>query len=632
MKLRTLLLLALVAGLFFVAGRALAPRGGGEAVHAEHEEQLPTTWTCSMHPQIQLPGPGDCPICGMDLIPVQSGSGADLGPATLELSDAAARRAAVATAPVRRQPATVEVRLAGKVGVDETRRRSITARVGGRLERLYVDVPGVRIRRGDHLVELYSPELVTAQQELLQALAAQGRGAGLMADMNKGTVEAAREKLRLLGLTAGQVQRIEERGQAQDDVTIYSPIDGVVLEKRAVEGEYVDTGQVIYELADLSRLWVRMDAYESDLQWVRYGQEVRFSAAALPGQPFTGTISLVDPVLDPVTRTAKVRVNVANPDGRLKPGMFVDAVVQATVASGGDVVHPELQGKYVCPMHPEEVSVRAGRCDVCGMALVTVEALGYGIADPDEQLPLVVPDSAPLMTGTRAVVYVELAQRDGMRVYEGRDVRLGPRVADGYIVLEGLTEGERVVVQGAFRLDAELQIRGKQSMMSPAEPPADDAPSFGGLPAGDPLGVALGQALPPYLATQEALAADDPHAAATAFGALAAALDAAHAHAEGDRMPPVMAARGAARAAAATHELPAQREAFNTITRELLPQWRSVPAGALGVDALYLMHCPMAFDNAGANWLQGSDELANPYFGASMLRCGSVEAKLAGGQ
>ena len=473
--------LALLALGYWLGGGFSTSKTGGESDsgHSQHggmSEKKPQVWTCSMHPQIQLPEPGQCPICFMDLIPLDSGDGdEEAGPRELKVSTSAAKLMELETAPVERRPVTVDVRMVGKVDFDETRLAYITAWVPGRIERLFVDYTGIPVRQGDHMLEFYSPEILTAQTELLQALETvrrlQNSTVATVRNTAQATVEAAREKLRLWGLTPEQITEIERRGTASERMTIYAPASGVVVHKNAREGMYVETGTRIYTIADLSRVWVELNAYESDLAWLRYGQTVGFSAESHPGEEFSGKIAFIHPVLDETTRTVKIRVNVDNEDGLLKPGMFVRATVQAEIGADGQVVGTELAGKWISPMHPEIVKDEPGTCDVCGMPLVPAEELGY--VDPDEEktqnaVPLVIPASAPLITGRRAVVYVEIPGRD-KPTYEGREVVLGPRAGDFYLVKKGLAEGERIVTQGAFKLDAELQIRAKPSMMMPEQ-------------------------------------------------------------------------------------------------------------------------------------------------------------------
>lgn len=457
-------------------GRSLlAPEGDGQG--AGGAGALPpgasaaTVWTCSMHPQIRQPSPGDCPICGMDLIPAEDGSGEE-AEALREVSISREARALLdlRVAPVERRYVTATVRMVGKVDYDETRLGYITAWVPGRLDRLFVDYTGVEVQEGDHMVSIYSPELYSAQAELIRARqAVEQRRSTTGAFGAERLLESSREKLRLWGLTEEQILQIESREEPSENLTIYAPMSGIVIQKNAQEGMYVDTGTRIYTISDLSKLWVKLDAYESDLPWLRYGQEVEFTTEAYPGEVFTGTVAFIDPVLNAETRTVKVRVNVPNPSGRLKPDMFVRASVRAQVATAGRVMDPGLVGKWICRMHPGVVKDTAGDCDVCGMPLVRTESLGYvsaASAADESAEPLVVPAPAVLKTGARAVVYVERPDADSP-TYEGREIVLGPRAGEYYIVRAGLEEGERVVVRGNFKLDSALQIAAKPSMMNP---------------------------------------------------------------------------------------------------------------------------------------------------------------------
>ncbi|MFT5498510.1 MAG: Cu(I)/Ag(I) efflux system membrane fusion protein, partial [Kiritimatiellia bacterium] len=353
-----------------------------------------TIWTCSMHPQIKLPKAGKCPLCGMDLIPLKSSSNETLGKAQLQLSPYAQQLAGIEVTPVRRENLTRQVRMVGKIEPDETRQKTITAWVPGRLDRLYVDYTGVKVEKGDHLVYLYSPDLIAAQEELIQsALTVRSYNDATVPMVREraiALVETSREKLRLLGLTPEQIANVESRGKPDTHLNIYSPISGIVLEKHAKEGMYVQTGSPIYQIADLSTVWLKLDAYESDLRWLHYGQGVQFETEAHPGEPFEGRIAFIDPVLDPKTRTVKIRVNVPNTDGRLKPGMFVRAIVEASTSSDGRVFAPELAGKFISPMHPEILKDAPGKCDVCGMDLVPIEEYGFATSVATNAAPLVI--------------------------------------------------------------------------------------------------------------------------------------------------------------------------------------------------------------------------------------------------
>lgn len=427
-------------------------------------------WTCSMHPQIRQPGPGKCPICFMDLVPVDSGDGAGLR--EISFSEDALKLMEIQTTTVERKFVEAQIRMVGRVDYDETRLKHITAWVPGRIDRLYVDFTGTEVIKGDHMVSLYSPQLISAQAEFLQAAkfvqSIKSDSSELVQKSTRATLEASSEKLRLLGLTEEQIENIEKTGQATDHVTIYAPIGGIVISKHVAEGTYVQTGTLIYTIADLSALWVQLDAYESDMMWIRYGQEVEFTTEAYPGDIFKGRINFISPTVDPKTRTIKVRLNIPNLEAKLKPEMFVRAIVRSKIALDGKVMAADMTGKWICPMHPSIVKNDAGKCDICQMNLVTTESLGYIQAKSPEQAPLVIPVSAALKTGKRAVVYVRdlVAEKP---TFQGREVVLGPRAGDYYLVKEGLTEGEVVVSNGNFKIDSALQIQAKPSMMSPEQ-------------------------------------------------------------------------------------------------------------------------------------------------------------------
>jgi Cu(I)/Ag(I) efflux system membrane fusion protein len=428
-------------------------------------------WTCSMHPNIQKQKPGKCPICGMDLIPVTSTSKDKKtgGMRQIVISDAARAMMNIQTTPVERRYVTAEVRMVGKVDYDETRLGYITAWISGRLDNLYVDYTGVEIKKGDHMVFIYSPELYSTQDELIQVLKRVRKREGEtsifpdVADL----IEPTRERLRLWGMTKEQIQEIEKSEKPSDHLIIYSPMSGIVIKKNRQEGDYVNIGDRIYTIADLSHVWVMLDAYESDLIWLRYGQEITFMTEAYPGEKFVGRIAFIEPVLNEKTRTVKVRVNVPNLSGKLKPEMFVHGVVRTQISTGGKVIDPHLVGKWISPMHPEIVKDSPGECDVCGMPLVRAESLGYVAVDAnDKPKPLVIPVTAALVTGTRAIVYVELPGTD-QPIFEGREIVLGPRAGDYYLVRSGLKEGEIVVTNGNFKIDSAVQIQAKPSMMTP---------------------------------------------------------------------------------------------------------------------------------------------------------------------
>lgn len=451
--------------------------------HQLESAQRVQYYTCSMHPQIRSTDPAArCPICGMSLVPVKDEAASTSGPAQITLSASALKLAEVETAPVTRGFPSRHMRLFGEVAFDETLVSDITAYFSGRVEKLYVNYTGLAVRKGDHLAEIYSPDLITAQQELQQALRSarnfQSRNPGpssqsSVALASQATLEAVRDKLRLWGLSAAQIRDLETRQKTAERFTLYSPQHGIVIEKAVKQGQYLETGQRLFQVASTEHLWVTLEAYESQLPWLRYGQDVAFTIDANPGKTWHGRVAFIDPVVNPQTRTASVRLNVRNENDVLKPGMFVRATVQSDIAGEGKVLADDLKGKHICPMHPEIIKDKPGSCDICGMDLVPAESMGY-FTSQKQQAPLLIPVTAPLITGKRAVVYVRVPDQD-KPTFEGREVVLGPRADDAYIVLEGLHEGEQVVVKGAFRIDSAMQINAMPSMMSPT--PASTAPA-----------------------------------------------------------------------------------------------------------------------------------------------------------
>lgn len=631
------ILIALVAG-FLIRGWFSTPAPTLNNTHTEHS--APETWTCSMHPQIQLPKPGKCPICFMDLIPLDSGSDED-GERELSVSPYAAKLMELETTAVSRQFMAAVIRMVGKVDYDETRVSYISAWVPGRLDRLFVDYTGIPVKQGEHLAELYSPELLTAQEELIQAVETlrklKDSQSSLLVDTAEQTIVAVREKLRLWGFTPEQIAQIEDRGTPSDHMTIYSPVGGIVIHKNAQEGMYVKTGSKIYTIADLSTVWIQLDAYESDLNWLRYGGAVEFTTETYPGKTFTGTISFIDPIINTATRTAKVRVIVDNSALKLKPGMFVRAVAQPKVASDGHVMNPELAGKWISPMHPEVVKDGPGPCDVCGMPLVTAESLGY-VAEHPENAPLLIPVTAALKTGKRAVVYVELTGKE-KPTYEGREVQLGVRLGDFYVVESGLEEGEQVVTRGAFKLDAELQIRAKPSMMSASseKPEADSMKHQHGDAVTEAVEVPatfstqLGAVVDAYFAVQQSLANDSSaNAKVAAITMKESLVQVDMGLLSGDAhmlwMEHLKHLSGPLTKLAKEDEIGKQRELFFMLSQQLAITIKTFPVQ----QTVFQAYCPMAFDNKGAAWLQASDEVLNPYFGDMMLRCGEIQETIGG--
>lgn len=366
-------------------------------------------YTCPMHASVRQERPGACPICGMDLTPVTHG---ELGTGVIVIDDARRQRIGVKTAPVVRAPMNLSIRALGRVTYDETALVDVTLKLAGYIQKLHVETTGQPVRRGQVLFTLYSPELYAAQQEYL--LARQGAGSH-----GQALARAARKRLELLGLPAAQIARIEARGEPLESMPFLAPASGYVLEKDVVEGAAVQAGARLFRIAPLEKVWVQADVYEQDLPHVKIGQKVEVTFPYLPGKKYESQIAYIYPALEGMTRTARVRIELANPDLVLKPDMYADVTLRI---EGGE----RLQ----------------------------------------------VPEAAVIYTGPRRLVFVDLG--DGR--LRPQEVELGVESGDAYEVLGGLSEGDRVVTSGNFLIAAESRIRSAASYWTGG----DDAGGDGG--------------------------------------------------------------------------------------------------------------------------------------------------------
>ncbi len=609
-----------------------------EITQDDHEPDEPKEYTCSMHPTWRSKDPDSkCGICFMELIPVSTGVASAAGSTQLAISESARAMSRIETARVGRFYPTAQIRLLGKVTQDETAIARLTAYFPGRIERLFVNYLGIPVAEGEHLAEVFSPELLAAFAELRQAHLTAGKSIDmgeLMEDLAVETLRMAREKLRLFGLSSSQIEAIEQGEYDSDRLTIYAPIGGVVTHLAVREGDYLKTGDPIATIADLSRLWLDLEAFESQLSMLRWGQLVTFTVEAHPGEVFQGRISFIEPFVDERTRTAAVRVAVDNADDRLKPGMFASAVVRTRVSELGAVMDDAMAGKWVGPMHPTVVEDDPGACDICGMDLVTAESLGV-VGEPDaHEMPLVIPHTAVLFTGTRSVVYVEVEDTENP-TYEFREIVLGPRAGEFHIVKSGLQEGESVVVNGAFRIDSAMQIEAKPSMMSPSGGGAvghdhgamQMPPPEASLSVPEPFLDSLDPVYDAYLRVQESLAADDLGGFLEAAGELKSALESvSETGLAGETLVGWRNASSKLATSQPTTTIEQARASFETMSDGVIELHRRF--GHSPDEDWSIAYCPMAFDSAGADWLQRGDTINNPYFGASMLGCGDIVESL----
>ncbi|WP_411827623.1 efflux RND transporter periplasmic adaptor subunit [Luteolibacter sp. AS25] len=631
-----------------------------------------TVWTCSMHPQIRQPAPGLCPICAMDLIPLEGGEAGGLRQVSVSPEASALLDLRVSPVVALSENDHHAISVFGRIAHNERLTTSISSRIAGRIERLFIDYTGIHVHEGDPLAELYSPEIYLAQRELIEARDAMTVGPATLRNTRRKIYEAALRKLELLEISPQEISTILTAENPSDRIIIRSPQSGRVTAKLVNQGDYIKTGQQLFTISDHSTVWLNLEVYEDQLPLMTEGLEVDFTIEAIPGEVFSGKIAYIDHLIDPLKRVAQVRVDVENPEDKMKPGMFASAKVMASSIPPG--MGSENQ-------------------------LVTI------------------PESAILRTGERAVVYVRVPGVDP--VFEGREILLGAKLGSRQIVMIGLAEGELVVTNGAFKLDSELQLKARPSMMNPdaglVEKPAHEAPEdlagqwqpvlralgrlqragesaviageistmkmavekvstdtfqpellglwtefsnrlridlqnatkqlpenptgaksivrrsveeagrYLGLPSGamavSPVDQAtaarLQMLVEAYLPVAKALAADDPGLAAAAALDFSEAADTAEL-----REPAVLISNST--------DLKVQRAAFEEISNELISQIR-----ANGLDRIgnaYVIHCPMVGSNKGADWLSSVPQVLNPYYGASMLDCGSITETLSLGK
>lgn len=540
-----------------------------------------------MHPWVRSDRPGKCTVCGMDLVPVREGE-APAVDGLVTLGSNAVTVVGVQTEAVRRQPLVRTLRFAGTIDDDDSRHRILSAYLDGRIEELFVNNEGAEVVAGQRLARFYSPMLLTAVREYVALRKdASATGGPLL-------LSGAATRLRQLGLTDAQVLSLPTTFRETDlAVDILAPMSGTVVKRTVYAGQYVKEGEPLFELGDFTTMWFKFDAYERDLAWLRPGQTVEITTAALPGRVFTNAVAFIDPNVDAATRSAKVRVEIPNPSSRVdgreerlfRHRLFADARVR-TVA-------------------------------------------------PDA---LCLPRSAVLSTGGAPVAYVEHAPGN----YEARALRLG-RIGDEVVeVTAGLAEGERVVTQGNLLLDSQSQIAG---VPRPEEPVGDgdrtgpvaspEPKPASAAPVGGPTGVvvppgaqrAVRDLLKAADAVRESLAADD----LARFNVAAAAL-----HPVVAALPDIGALPALARAGKAAHlpeakDLPSARKSFyplSTALVEVVRGLRGIPDIAAAFADVTLYQCPMvkrAFPEAPktASWIQLGGPVRNPWFGADMIDCGT---------
>ena len=479
--------------LFFAAGLALlallgvAQRAGwissgglsagGDAVSAAADVDYICPMMCTP-PQKE---PGRCPVCAMELVPA-SGGGAGGDERSVVVDPATRRVANIRTVSVRRVPLSRTIRAVGELTYDEGKLKTISAYTDGRFDKLYVDYTGALVCQGDRLASFYSPELYSSQIEYLEATEALAHGNGStvssISRTNRRLQSSARQRLIEFGMSEAQVEQLAREGAARSRLDIVAPIHGTVIEKLAVEGDYIKEGQPIFRLADLSTVWLMLELFPEDAAAVRYGQAVEATLKSLPHRTFAGRIAFIDPEVNKQSRTVSVRVVLDNADGVMRIGDYAKAIINVSLgaAKGQLVYDPELANKWISPRHPHIVSDKPGLCRLCGIELKPAAELGFTDQPQAERTALVIPRNAVLNAADESVVYVE--SEPGR--FEIRRIVTSATSGDDVVIVKGLADGEKVATSGNFLLDSQMQLAGNPSLIDPtrAAPPLDMVDGF----------------------------------------------------------------------------------------------------------------------------------------------------------
>jgi Cu(I)/Ag(I) efflux system membrane fusion protein len=562
----------------------------------------------------------------MELVPASSASSGSLDELAVKIEPAQRRLANIQIAEVRAGPIDDAVKTIGAIAIDESRQATISAYIDGRLERLFADYTGININKGDHLAIIYSPQLYAAQVEYLEARRALNSPGSLAAvrQSQEALAENTRQRLREFGMTEEQIKELERTGKAQSRLTIYSPQAGTVVEKLAVEGNYVKAGDPIYRVAELSTVWLVLKLFPEDASRIRFGQRVEATVQSLPTETFIGRVAFVDPTVDPNSRTVNVRVELSNGKGRLRPGDYAEAAIKLPIEPQGNTYDADLAGKWISPMHPQIIRDEPGTCPICGMDLVPTSEYGYADEPVPQPNSVYVPRSAVLLAGGNSVVYVETEPGR----FEIRPVKIGPILEDKIVILEGLKPGEVVATSGNFLIDSQMQLAGKPSVIDPSRAIAKKQEQKGPLEfknvkvasvEGD-AGQKLESMYDAYFAVQKSLAADQKPESESAQQLAQVAKELSQNKALPDDA--VKRMEEIARHAEHLHhmDLVAARKAFEAISHAVVTLATQVRSSTAKQTFTHF-YCPMV-PGGGGDWLQKEGELLNPYFGSRMLRCG----------
>lgn len=566
------ILVGLLAG-FFMFSESSTSKSQDTHNH-ELEMAVDQIWTCSMHPQIRQKSPGSCPICGMDLIPADTDNN-QLSDTQFTLSKNAIALADIQTTIIGEGAMGDQaIKLSGLIQENEEKNATQAAYFDGRIEKLFVNYEGQEVRQGQSLASIYSPQLVSAQQELLTAQSLKASQPDLY--------QAVKNKLKLWKLTDKQISAIESSGKVQESYPIYASISGVVSKIMLDEGDYIKQGEPIFKIANLSSVWAVFDGYENQVSQLKKGQPIKVKSLAYPNEVISAKITFIDPVLNASKRTVKIRAEIDNKKNLLKPGMFVEG------------------------------------------------AVAVGTNDNET---LIIPQSAVLWTGKRSLVYLKANAESS--VFEIREITLGDAVDKGYIVIDGLQTGDEIVTNGTFTVDAAAQLKGKKSMMNEGGPIRTGHEGHEGMGATmevEKIDVnpvfqkSFEPVLNSYMELKEALVLSDPIKVQQVSGKALKQLKRVNSSAvKGAVVGQISTLEKSFMAISMTASIEKQRQQFALLSNQFVS---IIPNINNSEKPIYVVHCPMANNNKGSDWLSWEQEIRNPYYGEAMLTCGEIKMTL----
>lgn len=595
MKKYTVYLILIIVGMLlggfivdFISVRSSTSEPAKPSSHS-HIEQFNNRemWTCSMHPQIMQPEPGDCPICGMDLIPAESNADGLMAD-EFKLTENAMALANIQTSIVGNGISNSDTGsvLSGKITENENETATMPAHFDGRIEKLYVKSLGEQVKKGQAIAQVYSPALIAAQQELITAYK-------LKASQPK-LYTAVRNKFKNWMINDAQLDAIEQTGDVKKQFTIYSHVSGVVTEISINEGSHIMDGKPIFKVSNLTTVWANFDVYENQISQFKKGQDVMVTTNAYPNKEFKGKVDFIDPILDIRTRTVKLRVVLNNKEALFKPGMFVEGRIK-------------------------------------------------GVASSKEQI-LSIPSTAVLWTGERSVVYIKT--NPNQPIFEMREITLGNQIGDNYEVLQGLNDGDEIVTNGTFTVDAAAQLKGKKSMMN-----KEGGKVMTGheghlgmentVSENNDISINMNERVTvskvfqnqlkivfdDYIQLKDALVTNDSKKIKSASKRLLDNLSEVDMKQLKDKevhnhwMLLEKEIKTSATSISNTSKIKEQRVFFKDLSSYLT---NAIEVFGIN-EKVYHQFCPMADNNNGAYWLSKEKKVINPYFGDAMLTCGEVK-------